>query len=278
MEIENDLKTISTWLSRFAWFARLVGARKLVWKVKHEAALEIVRRCHLNVLHRMRYLASAVEDWEQGTQVAANLAFQICTECRKTLGGLLELRDNDLHCCIKLLEKANGTNGDEDKVSTWVRSEPFDDRPAEQTLSDAHLIKTNSVWSAFYGRFDGRYHWRQTHCFACNDLTKHEEFQCDRINWQRYYKSTLAFPIRYPIDSQGVEFDYIGFLAFDSPKVGAFRGLPDIFDYRDRPTEYRDSLEASTAFHIGAMFADILGTFLRGAYEQHAEKRSNANG
>lgn len=255
--------------------ARFVKAERLVWRIKHQAAFTLVRRCHLNVVHRMRRLAHCMQDGD--AEQAAHLALQVCTECRKLLGTFLEIKDNRLHCCIKLLE-LDRLDGHEDKVSTWVRSEPMDDRPAEQGIGNAHLIRTNSVWSAFYGRSDGKTQWRQMNCFACNDLTAHPEFVCDRQDWAQYYRSTLVFPIRYPIDAQATTYDYIGFLAFDSPDTGSFRGLPDIFEYKDRPADYREKLEESTAFHVGALLADVLGTFLRPAFENRPEKEADQNG
>lgn len=270
-----DWTQVATVLSWLAWAARLCRANGLVWRVREHTSISLLRGYHFNVLHRMRRLAHVMEDWERDVDRAASHALQICTESRKTMGGLLELKDNQLHCCLKVLYRGNSDSAD-DRVGTWVRSEPLDGRPAEIGPSNAHPVRANSVWSALLGQSDGRFHWEVFRCFACNDLINESDFCCDRANWQKYYCSTLVFPIRFPIDTNGTAYDYIGFLAFDSPRRNAFRGLPNIFEYRSAPAEYDDLLEASCAFHLGGIIADVLGTFLRPAYEMRSESREGS--
>lgn len=252
---------------------RKVRGGRLVWHIRNAATRTPAMQLHTGLIHPLRRLAFAMADqgWDRSKITAATLALQVCTECRRLVGGVFELPDNQLHCCIKLFlpgSSAGGDNqGDHDRVATWVRSEPLDDRPVEEGDSNTHLVVRNSVWSALLGSSDGETVWRPFTCFACNDLAKRGElFRCDRENWQRYYRSTLVFPIRYPTNEQGTEFDCIGFLAFDSPRTGAFPGLPDIYDHRQSPQEYRDLLEKSTVFHLGSIIVDVMGTILRDPY------------
>ena len=66
---------------------------------------------------------------------------------------------------------------------------------------------------------------------------------------------------------------YVGFLAFDSPMPGAFGNVPDVFDYRTQPAEYKRLLRKSAAFNLAAMLADILGSFLGPIYEANNAQR-----
>jgi len=50
-----------------------------------------------------------------------------------------------------------------------------------------------------------------------------------------------------------------GFLAFDSPKKNAFKGMPSTLDNRTTPDEFRNYIWSATVFHLGAAMADILG-------------------
>jgi len=138
------------------------------------------------------------------------------------------------------------------------------------------------------GCYDGCYNWSYSkgdysyNCFACNDLSKHDDFRSSRVNWRNHYCSALVFPIQYlTYNEQGEpEKNVIGFLAFDSPQKGAFYNVPDIFDYKDnseKRAEYRNLLDKSTAFQIGAVIADTLGVFLQGPYSQNAEYNSKQN-
>jgi hypothetical protein len=105
-------------------------------------------------------------------------------------------------------------------------------------------------------------------CFSCNDLPgMGEAFHCKRTGWQSYYKSAVVFPLRYAKTIDGSTLGNIGFLAFDSPQINAFAGLPNIFKYRERPGDYSVGLHSSPIFHLGAIFSDALGTFLGSAYE-----------
>jgi hypothetical protein len=263
-----DLAT-TFWMLR--WGARILrgaGGKKVIYAVRDRSSIGLLRPLHFNVIHRMRRLSVQMTDESDDPEAAAHLALELCTQCRTTMCRLLELNSNELHCCLKLMVTRPGAP-DEDRVATWARSEPLDDRPIETGDANAHLVNANSVWSALMGRNDGITGWRPFSCFACNDLTKrHELFKCDRENWTRYYKSTLVFPLRYQENPQCTSYRNIGFLAFDSHNTSAFKGLPDIFDFRDDPSGYRDLLEDCTAFHLGAIFADTLSGFLRTAYER----------
>jgi hypothetical protein len=125
-------------------------------------------------------------------------------------------------------------------------------------------VNKNTVWASLLGTTDGNLEWRQHRAFGCNDLTGHTgQFKCTRPDWAKYYKSTLAVPIRFPTNAQRNEYDIIGFLTFDSPLKGVFYKIPNIFDYLDQsPAEYGEHLESSIAFQAAATLADMLGACL----------------
>jgi hypothetical protein len=258
---EPDMLWWAKLIGKVVWACRLIRLQGLVWRAREAATIGVLRPLHFNVLHRAQRLAAEypVRDVELAT--ASTLALQICTECRKLMGTFLELPDNKLHCCFKLMAPKVPENSD-DLVATWVRSEPFDTRPAEDKIEHAHAVSRNTVWSAILGGYDGKTTWERFRSFSCNDLTSHPDFRCDRKDWHRYYRSTFVVPIRYPANKLGTEHNHFGFVAFDSPVKCAFRGLPDIFKYREDPIGYSDRLESCGAFHLAAILADVIGSFL----------------
>lgn len=258
----NDLIPYSSWLSRGATILRhLKLGRKVLTATREAACYSTLKRFHIDVLHRMRQISSLVPDLTSDLEEPSLIAQEVCTECRRVLGTLLEIHPNHLHCCIKVFVDPATDGG---SVATWVRSDPVDDRPPEMGRTKAHRVRENTVWAALLGDTDGNWPWRQHRVFGCNDLTNHRgQFKCTREHWDRYYKATLAVPIRFPTNHQKNEYDVIGFLTFDSPKPGVFRKVPNIFDYMDQsPAEYGQALESCMAFHATGILADTLGAFL----------------
>ena len=74
-------------------------------------------------------------------------------------------------------------------------------------------------------------------------------------------------PIRYPKDVTGSKNRIIGFLAFDSPRTGAFGDLPDVFDHANEGWKYLDELSFHAAFHLGAIMADVVAITMRPFYD-----------
>jgi hypothetical protein len=190
--------------------------------------------------------------------------------------SLLLLDKNDLHCCLKMMEESPAS-ADHPTIATYARSKPVDDRQ-ERTPSPLECTHS-TIFAALTGGFDGETQWRPMRCFCCNDIRKYRNFfQCQRPEFAKYYNSVLVFPLRYVRNPDRNDFDIIGFLAFDSPKTNAFIGLPEIFEFRDKPNEYKNKLDAEAAFHLGALFADSLSAHLHGIYngaegEAHVPRR-----
>lgn len=251
----------------FTWGAkalRCVPKGKAVLAAWREACCYgTLKRLHIDVLHEMRKMACYVQDLDADLEEPSATAQAVCTECRQLIGNLLELPSNHLHSCIKVFVETEGRRSD--LVATWVRSDPFDDRPALIGATDAQPVRKNTVWAALLGEHDGNRTWRPHRAFGCNDLGQYEgEFRCSRKGWKDYYRSTLAVPIRFPKDPQRCEYEVLGFLTFDSPMAGVFRKIPNIFEYtRQSPAQYSEDLESSMVFHAVGILADTLGTLLR---------------
>lgn len=279
------MKTVETVVSSGAWVAkklRDIRLRNLVHALRSRAILGPLEFLHRKVIHEMRDLGINMEKWTHDVKTTTILAGNVCTSCRSLFKYFLELEEDELHCCLKIYRP--GFSEKDDRVETWIRSEPYDGRKNDDD-SQPYLVCNNSVWSALLGKYDGKFNWQEPQiCFSCGDLPKHNsEFQNSRLNWQDYYYSTLVFPLNYIYYTNTGKKGYrtIGFLAFDSLNKDAFRGMPDVFDYRNDPTkrvEYRNLLKKKSVFHLGSTIADTLSMFLRPVYDEHLKKTAETEG
>jgi hypothetical protein len=149
-------------------------------------------------------------------------------------------------------------------VATVGRSDNLLDRPPE--WDRRHEVRKNTVFAALCGEDDGHKHWRPLSYFSCNDLTKHvDDFSCDREDWARYYKSTVAAPLRYEIQGSRRK-KVIGFLTFDMPTTGEFTKVPDTFgaDFH----KYHEEAAWPAVIHCVGVMADTLAVILRPALEE----------
>ena len=218
----------------------------------------------------MRLLAVEMSNWrdddESSASSAADQARITVTDCCKMMRRLLELDPHGLHCTLIVMRSGPDGNAG-DFFSDWVHSEPIDDRTPREGPENVIPVSRETPLAALLARSDTRLKWREYNCFACNDLTRHiDTFACSRPDWSSYFKSIMVLPIRCVL--AGRQKKTIAFLAFDSPYAGAFRGLPNIYEFIGRPAEYHDRLQNVAAFHLGAIFVDTLGTILGPIYEQ----------
>jgi len=256
---------------------RRVGLKRVIRSVHNHVALNFFKSIHCDIVHEMRLLGINMEKWKQDTITTTLLARNIVTYCNNLMRDLLELNDNELHCCLKVLVHENSKD---DRVETWVRSEPSDGRPDDDDLSSPYLVCRNSVWSALLGKDDGQFRWiHPFDCFSCDNLPiNFNIFQNTRNNWEEYYQATIVFPLRYIKHTETGKKSYatIGFLAFDSPHKKIFMNSPDIFMCHQKEggwSEYHDLLYKTPSFHLGAIMADTLSMFLRPAYTNYEKKR-----
>jgi hypothetical protein len=243
---------------------RALGLGSLVSAVKSHVIFNTVRILHVDVMHSLREFARCLPG--DNGELTAIRAQEMCSAFAKSMRVLLELSPNEMHCCYKVIASIPDEQGE--FISTLARSEPYDDRPVETEAANIRPVSESTVFAALMGRSDGQYGWRPFKCFSCNDLLDEgASFRCGRSKWQNYYRSVLVFPLRYVKSVAPLEVVTIGFLAFDSPKKHAFRGLPNIFKFKDETGRYMDKLSTAPAFHLGALFADTLSMALRRAYD-----------
>ncbi len=290
--LADAAKLDPNWILRvLVWGARAlrhIGGKNLVRKVRGRASLGMLARLHLDVVHRVRQLAThaSVSSSEHDPHFIRQ-AVELCTACRISMSDFLELAENELHVCWKVLpangdEAVMGPGGAHEgrdplqnlEVETLARSEPCDWRE-----NDAHPVARNSVWSALLGGSDGLRNWRTPFsCFSCPNLLKRvDQFRCSRRDWHAFYRSTLVMPIRYPKDLVGRKHRIIGFLAFDSPRADAFGALPDIFDHCDEPWRYNDVMSFHATFHLGAIMADCIAIGMRPFYDSWLPWKGSGN-
>jgi hypothetical protein len=265
----------------FVWGARLfrkIGLKKIVRAVRNRSTQGLFLRLHTEVIHNMRMLGVKLNHWDHNDSETLTLVgdvCNVCNACNDLMSDLLEIDKYHMHCCIKVLVKR--PNIEEDLVETWMRSDPSDGRN-EDDDPNSHLVSKTSTWSALLGRFDGKYNWEKPFCcFSCNDLLDNADvYQNSRNGWEKYYRSTLVFPLRYPTyEGRQRKYNVVGFLAFDSSKKNAFVSLPNIFDYRDninKISDYQSLLAASAPFHLGAIMADTLSTIMKPTYDQYIKR------
>lgn len=261
---------LSVYGARFLKWAR---QEKLVSAVRQRGVLTVMTRMHFGAIHDMRNLAIAlntlrIREHDQGARCLAN---KVATSCNDVIVDILDVGDEELHCCLKVFNDENT-----EEVLTWARSDNInqDYHHDDEKPNGDHLITNNSVWSALMGKYDGKTNWRRPYsCFSCNDLPAvGNTFVCSRKRFDDFYKSTAVFPLRYKAEPHTNRFKTIGFMAFYSPKTNIFIGMPNIFDFRDDWSEYHNSLKKNAIFQFGACLADTLSTFLRPVYEKDIER------
>ena len=264
MSVDAIVK-ILVWIGRFLKWIKL---ERLVRAVRLRISRTLFQRLHSEVIHNMRDFALCVNSWtpESSSKDISFLSRNTATSCRNLMSDILEIPDQELHCCIKAFANEECCR---DRVITWARSFPQDSHNDDKKLDGDHKIGNNSVYSSLLGRNDGKTDWpRPFSCFSCNDLiSAGPSFVCSRDAWEKHYNSTIAFPLRYIVDSPQRKFYTIGFLCFYSMRKDVFIGMPNIFDYIQDYDAYAGILENNCIFQLGASMTDILSTFLRTTYE-----------
>ena len=274
---ESTGLTVATALQiwdRARWVLRKVPyGTRLLQEVRRRRDADQFRRLHNGVFQSMRNLAVAMSrpNWDEGAIIG--LANDLCTEFNDALTERFNHRRHDVHCCWKTLSPRP-----DHTVKPFARSKPFDEaRPAREP----HAFNTSesTICAALTGGNDGITLWGKVPCFCSNDLWEHcELFNTRRAHWKKYYRSVLVFPLRYVRDPETQDQDEIGFLAFDSLKKNAFPDVPEVFKYRERLTEYRNALDGSPTYHVGAIFAETLSAYLHGVYNARDLERQHAAG
>lgn len=214
--------------------------------------------CHYGVVHMIRELAHWISSVDHQTLLDAPVRADtnvFCSSVGKTLGKILDCPETDPpHCCLKVNDFSNKVY----RIVTIGRSSPSDREP-EYGRENAHVATSNSVFASILGKSDGINDWPQPFSsFSCNNLVRHRRiFACDRKNWKRLYKSTLAYPIRHR-PSGAEKFTFSGFLTFDRNCIDGFPQIPCAFEHRKKWEQYETLCRESPAWHLGACIADML--------------------
>lgn len=260
-----------------SWYVRVAVAiarmlrksetlRIIVWAVRDRTVLGPLSKLHLKAIHRIRSIALSRANLEALSKSHEHLE-ELATDCRDVMADVIEAWPDSVHCTIKLCDRRKAKNKGQVKVYTIARSRGSDTRPRQFGTEHAHLVGENSAFAALVGCNDRKNVWgpRVFKCFACNDLRDHGNYDCSRTDWDAYWRSTCVFPLRFRAPDG--DHHVFGFLTFDSPKPGAFRGLPNIYDYHNNAhskkkgnDEFDRLLEYRSAFHIGGILADTLST------------------
>lgn len=237
--------------------------------VKANSTLANLENMNTGVMQSMRRVAVQMSKRHWVPEACAMAAFDLCTQLRQHMGSHLELDPHELHCCWKAL--ANTGNPDNPAIHTWARSKPLDHRP--ERTQNILTCTSSTVYASLTAGNDGEIQWPRMPCFSSQNLPQYlSNYKNNRDQWAKFYKSTLVFPLRYVRNPDNDDADLIGFIAFDSPKIGAFGDSPEIFKYRDEPAEYHKRLHASSAFHLGSILADSLSAHLHGVYNVEGAK------
>ncbi len=265
----EDMKTLFElpWyvkvLVLLARFLRKIHLGKIVLKVREKVVLETLTRIHFDTIHLIRrfsvngHFFGILGEGDNAKEPFEDLADGI----RDTMAKHLAVAIDDLHCTIKYLQGSDDIDKKDWKVYTLARSTPCN-RPAEFWPSDSHSLGLNSSFAALVGCDDPSNKWSSDTpyiCFACNDLREHEQYECTRENWRKYFKCTFVFPLRYRKITQKT-YKTVGFLTFDSNMRNIFGDIPNIFEYMGKPEEYRKAMLASSVCHLGGLIADMLAT------------------
>lgn len=251
----NSLVKIAGLLKKFKW------GRSIIVTLRTRAILSSAMQLHQNFAHAARDFAIAAQQ-EGLKQMSPQRLATLIDSCRSVLCQFLEVDESHVHSTIKLIGGGPSTEcARNTKVFTIARSsQQYRNPPSKKE----HVVGQNSDFSAILGSRDRKVKWgRPYSVFACPDLTKHsEQYDCSRDDWSTFYKTSFVLPLRYQ-DPATLHLQFFGFLTFDSLSVGLFRGLPNIFEYRDdKFAAYIELLRKSPIMHLAGLLADTLATIL----------------
>jgi hypothetical protein len=249
----------------FFWLVKrsqsIPWAQRQWFAIRSAILHDSIETCHHEAMHGVRDLSLYVQFLkdEKALLDGSALATQdFCNSASRTMAKFLGSEKSFPHCALKLHISAP-----KPKVLTIGRSSLNARRGGEYGFERAHFVRENTVFSSIMGLNDGKQDWHDpVASFCCNNLSKHRAlFACTRKDWERYYNSTLAYPVRFrrPGDE---EFYFIGFLTFDFKRADGFPSVPCIFDHYTDVDEYEMRCRDSSVWHLGAFIADACAATL----------------
>ncbi len=243
----------------FRYLRKTKWGRYVIFEIKNRSHLGFTSKIHKKAVHDLRSLA--VAQMNNASDDLIMHKFQdIANSFRDVMAEILEIAPKELHCTIKIFVENNKKDPREYEVFTLVRSEDEENywhgRTLEYGSSHAHLVGENSSFAALLGISDRKNDWSSNaySCFVANGLDKCKNYDSSGKNWDGHYTSTAVFPIRFKFSNEPLP-QIVGFVTFDA-KTSVF-GKYNIFSYSE-PTEYHNSINASSFYHVGGILADLL--------------------
>lgn len=229
---------------------------------------EALMTLHRDVIHEIRKFAAGgyfrvIVEHKKPYHPYENLA----NACRNAIASIIRCQQRDIHCTIRRCKGEKGQVKEAWKVWTFAWSTVNPARPVDFGPDCFRKIGENSIFSALVGCKDRKTDWRPfTYpCFACNNLPDFDSYDESDEDWDIWYRSVLAFPLRYQTTEKGEDnplYRVLGFLTFDSLNTNIFRDIPSIFHYIGEPADYERKLMESDLFHAGGLIADVIAMAL----------------
>ena len=136
--------------------------------------------------------------------------------CQKIAKIYSNIAAKDCLVTVKLLTQ----EGNDTYVTTYARSEDDSERDkADPKKFDVGHNQNTAFDMAARDDTTG-----SIPCFHSANLLKHKNYNNQRPNWQRFYKSAIVVPIRCPAGTQGRKREDLGFLCVDSKSKNRLNG------------------------------------------------------
>jgi hypothetical protein len=202
-------------------------------------------------------------------EIFPDVHFDLANSCRNAMVKIIDCERHDVHCTIKYFsaEKKNKSKR-RAKLWTFARSHGPSGRTMKMGPSRKMAVYKSSALSSIIGCKDAKknnWECRPNLCFSCNNLSKFDKYSDGKNNWNSFYEALVVFPLRYEAEKDGQLSEFImGFMTFDSPIRGVFRGIPSRFEYIGEPEKYMADLRKTDVYHVGHALADAvtMGTYL----------------
>ncbi len=241
-------------------FARKIGLKRFVARVRNRAVRGIVTKLHSGI-HEVRRFAVS-HDKLVFDHITLDLLRELANKSRNIVADLLEIRPQEVHCTIKVC-RGPGNPTAEWTVYTIARSEPCA-RKMLGGMINPYKLGNDSAFAALCGISDGRTEWTydKRQCFMCNDLVNHGRFVCNRADWSSHFRAAAVFPLRYT-KPDDMEPTVVGFLTFDTMRAEACSDWPCVYDLLEDKGKYDRNLLDLSVFHVGGMLADAIACAFR---------------
>lgn len=144
-----------------------------------------------------------------------------------------ELTYQDVCACIKYIDSVGEIDRETATIKTFVRSSNTDSKRSENDNNNTKpiYVKDNtdfySILSPNSSNKKSYFYQRNLVQYAKDAKEKGDSYNNSTMNWERFYKATIVFPIsiankRLFFNTQSHCYDVVGFLCIDSLSTDAF--------------------------------------------------------